>query len=59
MNKTGTVINKYTIMNPKHCERNIILINNVHNIDKKLEVYKIVCKWKLVIMIFLLMLNLK
>ena len=48
MNKEGTVINKYTIMNFKLCEINNILINNVNNYDKSLEIYKVVCKWSLV-----------
>ena len=48
MNTEGTVINKYTIIIPELCEINKILINNVNNYDKRFEVYKIVCKWKLV-----------
>ena len=48
MNTDGTVINKYTILNPKLCEINNISINNVTNYDKRFEVYKIVCERKLV-----------
>ena len=47
-NTGGTVINKYAIMNPELCEINNILINNVNKYHKKFELYKIVCKWKLV-----------
>ena len=48
INTEGTVINKYTIMNPKFCEISNILKNNVNNCDKRFELYKNVCKWKLV-----------
>ena len=46
MNNEGTVINKYTIMNPKLCEINDILKNHVNNYNRRLVFYKIVCKWK-------------
>ena len=48
MNTEGIVINKYTIINPELCEVNTILKNNVNVYDKRFEVFKIVCKWKLV-----------
>ena len=48
MNTEGTVINKYTIINPELREINNILIKHVNNYDKRFEVYKVVCKWKLV-----------
>ena len=35
-------------MNPELCEINNILINNVNNYDEKFELFKIVCKWKIV-----------
>ena len=47
MNTEGTVINKYTFMNPELCEINNILKNNVNNYDRRFVLYKIVCKWKL------------
>ena len=47
-NAEGTVVNKYTIMNPEVCEKNNILKNNVSFYDKRFELYKDVCKWKLV-----------
>ena len=49
MNTDGTVINKYTIINPEPCELNKILKNNVNKYDKRFEIYKIICIWKLVI----------
>ena len=48
MNTEGTAINKYSIINPELCKINNIIINNVFNYDKRFEVYKIVCKRKLV-----------
>ena len=48
MNTEGAVINKNTCMNPKLCEINNLLINNVSNYDKRFVLYKIKCKGKLV-----------
>ena len=48
MRTGGTVINKYTIMNPELCEINNIFINNVSNYNKRFEVYKIYYKCNLV-----------
>ena len=48
MNKEGTVINKYTIMDPELCQINDTIINNEHNYKRRFEYYEIVCKWKLV-----------
>ena len=48
MNTDGTVINKYTIMNPELCEKHNILINNVSKCDRRFVLYETVCKWKLV-----------
>ena len=48
MNTEGTVIKNFTIMNPELCEINNILKNIVKNYDKRFELYKNVCKWKLV-----------
>ena len=48
MNTEGTVINKHAIMNPELCDINNIIINNGNNYGKRFELYKIVCKWKLV-----------
>ena len=48
MNTEGTVLNKYTNMNPELGEINNILINKVSNYDKRFVLYEIVCKWKLV-----------
>ena len=48
MNTEGTVYKIYAIMNPKLFEINNIFRSNVNNYDKKFELYKIVCKWKLV-----------
>ena len=47
MNNERTVINKYTIMNPEHCQINA-LIKNVNNYNRRFKNYEIVCKWKLV-----------
>ena len=47
MNNEGTVINKYTIMNPKLCQTNDIIINNVNKYNRRFEYYVFVCKWKL------------
>ena len=48
MKTEGTVLNKYAIMKPELCEINNLLKNNVNIYDKRFELYKIVCKWKLV-----------
>ena len=47
MNKEGTEINNYTIMQPKLCEINNILINHVINYNIRFVFYKSSCKWKL------------
>ena len=41
MKTEGTVINKYTIINPELCEINNILINNVNNYDEMFRKYKL------------------
>ena len=48
MNTQGTVTNKYTIMNPKLCEINNIIFNNVSNYDKRFVIYKIERNWNFV-----------
>ena len=47
MNNEGTVINKYTIMNPELCQINE-KIKNVNNFIRRFGYYEIVCQWKLV-----------
>ena len=48
MNTEGTVINKYANMNAELCEIKNILKIIVNIYDKRFELYKIVCKGKLV-----------
>ena len=48
MNIEGTVINKYTIINPELCQINNIMISDVNNYNRRFEYYEIVYKWKLV-----------
>ena len=48
MDTEGTVMNKYTIMNPELCQINDIIINNVNNNNRRFEYYENVCKGKLV-----------
>ena len=48
MNTEGAVIIRYTVMNTELCDINNVLIINDNNYDKRFEVFKVVCKWKLV-----------